>query len=66
MIAECSPYPWDLREAALLHVVKGVAGDYQRGDLLEKRRALMEAGVTFATGMERRAKVVPMRKGRPA
>ena len=62
-VAECTGFAWDLREAALAHVVKGVAGDYQRGDLLEKRRALMEAWASFATGIQEHGKVLPM-KGR--
>jgi integrase len=48
-VAECTQYPPDLREAALAHAVKGVAGDYQRGDLLERRRALMEAWADYCS-----------------
>ena len=33
----------EVAEAALGHVVKGVEGAYQRSDLLEQRRAVMEA-----------------------
>ncbi len=34
--------PRELAEACLAHVVKGVEGAYQRSDLLERRRLLME------------------------
>jgi integrase len=58
-ITECTSYPWDLREAALAHAVKGVAGDYQRGDLLEKRRELMDAWARFATRPQKDADRIP-------
>lgn len=34
---------WDIIEAALAHSIKGVRGDYNRGDLLDARRGLMQA-----------------------
>jgi len=36
-------------EMALAHTVKGVEGDYRRGDLLDKRRELMEAWAGYVT-----------------
>ena len=43
--AEQTNYPRELAEAALAHVLKDkTEAAYQRGDLLEKRRRLMEAG----------------------
>lgn len=38
-----TPFPREVCEAALAHVVGGVEGAYRRSDALEKRRALMEA-----------------------
>lgn len=35
--------PRDLAEMCLGHVVKGVEGAYQRSDMLDRRRPLMEA-----------------------
>ena len=34
--------PRELAEAALAHVVEGVEGAYQRSDLYDRRRALMQ------------------------
>jgi len=60
-VAERSAFNWD----ALAHAVKGVAGDYQRGDLLTKRRRLMEAWSAFcAKPMVVGATVTPLRAGR--
>jgi len=47
---EATSFPRELAEAALAHV----AGDateraYRRGDALEKRRAVMKHGLTFAS-----------------
>jgi len=49
---ECTDYPDGVREAALAHKYKGeVMAAYQRGDKLEKRRALMD---DWATALETR------------
>ena len=46
--AETTNYPRELAEAALAHVLADkVEGAYQRGDLLAKRRAMMEAWAAF-------------------
>ena len=46
--AEQTNFPREIAEAALGHVVKdGVERAYQRGDLLEKRRRLMEAWTSY-------------------
>lgn len=39
--------PRELAEHALAHVVKGVEGAYQRSDLLDRRRALMDAWAEY-------------------
>ena len=41
--AELTHFPTDLQEAALSHAIPGVRAAYQRGDLFNKRRVLMEA-----------------------
>jgi hypothetical protein len=44
-------HPADLAEAALAHVQGGkVQAAYQRGDMLERRRSLMEDWATFCAG----------------
>lgn len=50
-VAEATEYPEDLREACLAHAVKNkVMAAYQRGDLFDKRRALMADWAEFAEG----------------
>jgi hypothetical protein len=61
---EETSHPHDICEAALAHVRKDKAhAAYQRGDLLKKRRRLMEAWATYC---ERSpvAGVVPLRRQR--
>jgi integrase len=60
--AECTNFPRELAETALAHVV----GDktekaYQRGDLLERRRKLMNAWSAFCYSPPRKGEVVPIR-----
>jgi integrase len=46
--AECSDYPNEVVEMALAHTIKNAAeAAYRRGDLLEKRRNLMEDWAQF-------------------
>lgn len=47
--AETTPFANIVCEMALAHTVKGVEGDYRRGDLLDKRRELMEAWAGYVT-----------------
>ena len=48
---ECTDYPDGVREAALAHKYKSVTtAAYQRGQKLEKRRALMKDWAAFLTG----------------
>jgi integrase len=61
--AECTNYPRELCEKALAHTV----GDeteraYQRGDLLNRRRKLMDAWAAFCTRPAITGDVVPLRK----
>lgn len=64
---ETTSFPADVCEAALSHAIGGggVRTDYQRGDLLDKRRKLMDAWAAYcATTTKRGASVTPIRKGR--
>jgi integrase len=46
--AECTSFPREVAEAALAHAVEDkTEASYQRGDLLERRRELMEAWSSF-------------------
>ena len=47
---ETRPEGREVAERALAHKVRGVEGAYARSDLLERRRSLMQAWATFATG----------------
>ena len=47
--AEKTDHANHVAEMALAHIVHGVEGAYRRGDLLEKRRALMEDWSAFVT-----------------
>ena len=40
----------EVAEACLAHVVKGVEGAYQRSDLFERRRAVMQQWADYVTG----------------
>ena len=56
--AEYTNTPREVAEMALAHAVKGVEGVYQRSDLFDRRRLLMDSWAEFATGQT--AKVVRM------
>jgi integrase len=59
--AECTNFPNEVCEAALAHVVRNKAeAAYRRGDLLDKRRELMEVWGAYCTAPAV-AKVVPFR-----
>jgi integrase len=48
--AECANFANEVCEAALAHAIEnGVEAAYRRGDLLEKRRELMDAWTTYCT-----------------
>lgn len=48
--ADCTEFTRDVCEKALAHVVPGVEGDYNRGELLAKRRKLMDAWSAYCIG----------------
>jgi len=59
---EQAPYPREVVEAALAHTVKDkVEAAYQRSDLMERRRPLMEDWATFCNAADRTATVVSLR-----
>ena len=58
---ECTDYPDGVREAALAHKYKSeTTAAYQRGQKLEKRRALMKDWADFVTRDQMSAMVLPM------
>ncbi|CAM3319680.1 Site-specific integrase [Polaromonas hydrogenivorans] len=62
-VAERTSYPRDMAEMALAHTLTdAVEAAYRRGDMLEKRRAMMDAWAGFlATPEATGEKVVPMK-----
>jgi integrase len=60
--AETTAYPNHVVEQALAHAMgNGVEADYRRGDLLEKRRQLMQAWADYCSRPQVEAEVVPIR-----
>ena len=62
--SETTAYPRDVCEMALAHIVKGVEGDYRRGDLLDKRRRLMADWAKYTATPPLKAGVVVSLRGR--
>jgi integrase len=61
--AEQTSFPREVAEAALAHTVKDkTEAAYQRGDLFEKRRRLMDQWAQYCLKGKVEAKVVPIRK----
>ena len=61
--AECTTFPREVAEMALAHTVSdAVEAAYRRGDLLQKRRKLMEAWAVYGTREHVAAKVVPLKR----
>ena len=57
--AEKTQYPGDMAEAALAHrISSAVEAAYRRGDMIEKRRAMMAAWEDFLAGVMKSGKVV--------
>jgi len=58
-IAEKTQYPGEMAEVALAHRINNVVeAAYRRGDMVEKRRAMMAAWAGFLTGANAKGKVV--------
>jgi integrase len=51
-VGDETDFPREVAEQAIAHVVKGVEGDYRRGDALMKRRELMQAWSDFLNGKQ--------------
>jgi integrase len=63
--AECTNFPNEVAEMALAHVIKDeTEAAYRRGDLLQKRRALMIAWAGYCDSVSRGANIVPMTKAK--
>jgi integrase len=61
--AEQTAYPGEVVEMALAHTIRGaVEAAYRRGDLLEKRRQLMDAWATYCATIAQDGVVIPMRR----
>jgi integrase len=59
---ETTSFPSDICEVAIAHKVKGkTQAAYQRGDLLQKRRKLMEAWTDYCESPQRSGDIVPIR-----
>lgn len=57
--AERTSYPGEMAEVALAHKISNaVEAAYRRGDMMEKRRAMMAAWAGFLSGAEARCNVV--------
>jgi integrase len=62
--AESTNFPREMAEAALAHALESkVEAAYQRGDLLEKRRRMMEAWAKYCAKPAASGEVVPLRQG---
>jgi integrase len=61
-VAERTQYPGDMAEVALAHRISNATeATYRRGDMIEKRRAMMAAWASFLNGAELDGKVVRIR-----
>jgi integrase len=61
--AECTNFPREVVEAALAHVVSDkVEAAYQRGDLFEKRRRLMDDWAAYCDQAPSAGEVVPFKR----
>jgi integrase len=61
--AEATNFPSEIAEAALAHALKSrVQAAYQRGDLLDKRRQLMEAWGSYCTMSQTDSKIASLIK----
>ena len=62
-VAERTQYPGDMAEVALAHrISNAVEASYRRGDMIEKRRAMMATWAGFLGQQEPAGKVVRLQK----
>ena len=59
-----TPFPREVAEAALAHVIDGVEAAYRRSDALEKRRALMDLWAQYCEPKEGGNVIVFKKSGR--
>jgi integrase len=58
-VAERTTYPGDMAEVALAHrISNAVEASYRRGDMIQKRRKMMDDWAGYLAGSERPVKVV--------
>ncbi|WP_299984747.1 site-specific integrase [uncultured Ruegeria sp.] len=63
-VAECTSFPGDMAEVALAHKINNsVEAAYRRGDMLEKRRTMMDAWADFLVGKQHENNVVEIHRG---
>jgi integrase len=63
-VAERTSFPNEVVEMALAHTIESkVEAAYQRGDLFQKRRQLMDAWARFSLTEKPQPEVVPIRAG---
>ena len=61
--AEMTAYPREVAEAALAHTLTSATeAAYQRGDIFDKRRKLMDAWTTYCLTIKKKGDVVPLKK----
>jgi integrase len=65
--ADRTNYPREVREQCLAHAIESkIEKAYRRGEMLDKRRRLMDEWARYCTGLTRgTAAVVPLRSARP-
>ena len=62
-VAEQTNYPGDMAEVALAHKISSaVESAYRRGDMIEKRRAMMTAWADFLTATNHTGKVIRIKQ----
>jgi integrase len=60
--AESTSFPREIAEASLAHTVgSAVERAYQRGDMFEKRRKLMDAWADYCGRVQTGAEVIPLK-----
>ncbi|MEZ5676457.1 MAG: hypothetical protein R3D81_14910 [Thalassovita sp.] len=62
-VAERTPSPGDMAEVALAKISKATEAAYRRGDMVEKRRAMMAAWADYLTGKHRAGADIIVRIG---
>jgi integrase len=62
-VSECTAYPAEVSEMALAHTIDNkVEAAYRRGDLFNKRAALMDDWARFCAGQWRGGDMIPVQR----